>query len=187
MKLSDLTDMLATEVPGCPNATLRDALRWAQRELCNEGNVWIVSDEPVVSGASTDDAELEVPPGAEAIRIIQLLLNGRALIPGRDYQQSGANAVQFLRNTPQSNDLLGALACRPAFGQDMPAALLSRWAEALMDGARSRLLLMPQPWRDPALADFHRRKFIDAQADARALSRDGYQAGSIRMRAPRFA
>jgi len=187
MKLSDLTDMLAMDVPGCPSATLRDALRWAQRELCNEGNVWIVSDEPVVSGAGTDEAELEVPAGAEAIRIIQLLLNGRALIPGRDYQQTGANAIQFLRNAPHTDDLMGALACRPAYGQDMPVALLGRWAEALLDGARSRLLVQPKPWRDLALADFHRRKFIDAQADARALARDGFQAGSVRMRAPRFA
>lgn len=186
MKLIDLTDMLAMEAPGCPSATLRDALRWAQRELCNEGNAWIVSDEPVVSGASTGDAELEVPAGAEVVRVIQIIADGRPLIPGLDYRQSGANAIQFLRGSPQTDELMGALACRPVYGRDMPVALISRWADALMDGARSRLFVLPQPWRDPALAEFHRRKFIDAQADARALSRDGYQAGSVRMRVPRF-
>jgi len=186
MTLNDLVDSLIIEVPGCPLPTIRDMLRWAQRELCAEGNAWIVSDGPVVVGANTPFAEVDVPSGAETLRIIRLLQDGRALKPGLDYRQTGSNGVEFLRAVPPSNTLLGAIACRPAYGRDMPAELLSRWAEALLDGARSRLLALPQPWRDAQLAEHSRRRFLDHQAAARALAADGHQSGSVRMQARRF-
>lgn len=186
MTINDLVDSLIIEVPGCPLPTIRDMLRWAQRELCSEGNAWIVSDGPVVVGANTPFAEVDVPSGAETLRIIRLLQDGRELKPGVDFRQNASNGVEFLRSVPQSVTVLGAIACRPAYGKDMPAELLSRWAEALLDGARSRLLALPQPWRDVQLAEHSRRKFLDYQAEARALAVDGHQSGSVRMQTRRF-
>lgn len=184
MSTNDLAETLSIEVPGCPLATIRDMLRWAQRELCTEGNAWIVRGEPVVVAADTDYAELEVPVGAEALRIMGLLSGWRRLRPGSDYYQTGPNAVSF-RSRPGQSTLYGELACRPLPGADMPEELITRWGEPLMDGARYRLLMLPKPWRDPQLAEFHRRKFMDAQADARSLAIDGLQHGSIRMHARR--
>lgn len=186
MTLQELVESLIIEVPGCPLPTIRDMLRWAQRELCTEADVWIFSDGPVVVGANTPNAEVEVPSGAETLRIINLVEGGKLLKAGIDYRQTGSNGVEFLRK-PASNILLGTIACRPAHGQDMPDELISRWSEALMNGARYRLLLLPQPWRDPALSEFYRLKFLDVQSDARQLARDGHQSGSIRVRTPRFA
>lgn len=186
MNINDLTDSLIIEVPGCPLPTIRDMLRWAQRELCAEGNAWIVSDGPVVVGANTPFAEVDVPSGAETLRIVRLLQDGRELKPGLDYRQTGSNGVEFLRSVPHSVTLLGSIACRPAYGKDMPAELMSRWAEALLDGARSRLLSLPQPWRDAQLAEHFRRKFLDHQADARTLAADGNQSGSVRMHVRSF-
>ncbi|SEJ46749.1 hypothetical protein SAMN05216201_10989 [Pseudomonas linyingensis] len=185
MNTQELAESLSPELPGCPLATIRDMLRWAQRELCAEGNVWIVRDGPVVVAANTPYAEVEAPAGAEALRIIRLLLDGRPLRPGVDYRQHDTG-VEFLCGMPDSSTLLGAIACRPAYGQDMPAELIARWEEALLDGARYRLLRLPQPWRDPELAEFHRRRFLDAQSDARQMAVDGMQHGSIRMRTRRF-
>lgn len=185
--IADLVDDLVPEAPGCPASTVRDALRWAQRELCAEGNAWIVSDGPVVVGADTPFAEVEVPSGADALRIVSLLQGARELKPGLDYRQTGSNGVEFLRATPDSSTLLGSLACKPARGRDMPAELLARWEEAIKDGARSRLLTLPYPWRDLRLSEHYRRKFLDAQADARSLAASGYQSGSVRMRTRSFA
>lgn len=186
MTLNEMADTLIIEVPGCPLSTIRDMLRWAQRELCTEGNAWIVSDGPVVIGANTPFAEVDVPSGAETLRIVRLLQDGRELKPGLDYRQTGSNGVEFLRSVPKSVTLLGSIACRPAYGKDMPAELMSRWAEALLDGARSRLLRLPQPWRDVQLAEHSRLKFLDHQAHARALAADGNQSGSVRMQVRRF-
>ena len=186
MRLDDMVDALMLEVPGCPRPLIRDMLRWAQRELCAEGNAWIFNDGPVVVGANTPHAEVEVPSGAEALRLIDLRLpSGQALKPGYDYRQTGGNGVEFLRGRPDSITLLGSLACRPANGQDMPAELLARWSGALMDGARYRLLLLPQSWQNPQLAELYRRQFLAAQSDARQLAREGYQSGTYRAH-PRF-
>lgn len=184
--IADLVDDLMPQVPGCLAATVHDALRWAQRELCAKGSAWVVSDGPVVVGADTQFAEVDVPSGAEALRIVRLLQGGRELTPGLDYRQTGSNAVEFLRFTPSSSALLGALACKPARGRDMPPELLGRWDEAIKDGARSQLLMLPFPWRDPQLAEHYRRKFLDAQTDAHAQSYSGHQSGSVRMQIRNF-
>lgn len=186
MTINDLVDSLIIEVPGCPIPTIRDMLRWAQRELCDKGNTWIVSDGPVVVGADTPYAEVEAPPGAEVLRIISLLQDGRPLRPGVDYRQGAAGGVEMLRGTPGSSYLLGSIACRPAHGKDMPPDLLSRWDEALTDGALYRLLGLPQPWGNPGRAEFHRIKFSDAQSNARHLASDGAQYGSVRMKTRGF-
>lgn len=185
MTINDLADGLAVELPGCPLPTIRDMLRWAQRELCAEGNVWVSRDGPVVVAANTGHAEVEAPQGAEALRLMGLFVGARRLKPGLDYRQLGPFVVALARPAEQSS-LLGELACRPLPGLDMPAELLARWSEALLDGARYKLLTLPQPWRDLAAAGFHRRRFIEAQTDARALAHDGMQAGSVRMRVRRF-
>lgn len=185
MTINDLVDSLIIEVPGCPLPTIRDQLRWAQRELCAEGNVWISRDGPVVVAANTGHAEVEAPAGAEALRIVSLFDGARRLTPGVDYRQLGPSTVALTRPAGQSA-LLGELACRPLPGADMPPDLLARWGEALSDGARYKLLILPQPWRDAAMAEFYRRKFADAQTDARALAHDGMQYGSVRMSVRRF-
>lgn len=186
MNINELTDSLVIEVPGCPLPTIRDMIRWAQRELCTQASIWIEKDGPVVTGANTPFAEVDEPSGAEALRIVRLFDSGRELMPGKDYIQRGNNGVEFLGFKPSGITLLGEIACRPAYGRDMPSELLSRWAEALLDGARSRLLIMPQPWQNPELSEHYRRKFIDAQSYARSLAASGYQTGSVRMKAPRF-
>jgi hypothetical protein len=182
---AEMAETLSIELPSCPLATIRDMIRWAQRELCSEGNAWISRGEPVVAAADTDYAELEIPVGAEAIRIISLNSDGRVLRPGIDYTQTGPNSIVFL-SRPTSAMVYGELACRPSAGLDMPPEILTRWSEALMDGARYRLFMLPQSWREPNLAEFFRRKFMDSQADCRSISRSGYQAGSVKMQFPRF-
>lgn len=186
MTLEQMVSTLSGEMPDCPLATLREQLRWAQRELCAQGNAWIVDDGPVVVGANTLYAEIDVPAGAEAVRIISLRNEqGQELKPGFDYIQTAENAVQF-RLQPTASTMLGKLACKPAFGRDMPAVLLARWCEALMNGARHKLYLLPQPWRDPAYAQGCGEAFLTAQAESRQLASVGFQAGSVSMRVPRF-
>lgn len=186
MNIDSLVQSLIIEVPGCPLPTIRDMLRWAQRDLCVEGNVWIVSDGPAVVAANTRFAEVEAPTGAEVLRLMRLTLDGRDLVPGRDFKQSGGGGVEFIGVAPSSATLTGSVSCKPSYGKDMPGNLISRWSEAIMDGARYRLLSLPQPWRDTDRAEFHRRLFLDAQSHARQLAVDGVQHGSIRMRVRGF-
>lgn len=186
MNTNEMAQALASEFPGAALATLREQLREAQRVLCTDGNAWIVDDGPAVVGANTPFAEVEIPDGGEALRIIQLLdERGVTLRPGLDYVQSGANAVR-LKSPVAGVTLRGQVACRPVAGRDMPDELLARWEPALKNGARAKLYLLPQPWRDPAMAQFYQVQFNAALSDARQSARLGYQAGGARIRAPRF-
>nr|WP_298165340.1 hypothetical protein [uncultured Pseudomonas sp.] len=185
MNLNELIDLLAVDFPGCPRATLRDMLRWAQRELCAEGNAWIVNDGPAVVAAQSDTPEIEVPPGAEVLRIFWLKDDGRTLTPGDAYWQPSASAVAF-RYMPSSDELEGALVCRPVAGRDMPADLISRWSGALEHGAKYKLFAMPQPWRDLSLSEYHNHHFQGAQAESKHLASAGHQHGSVRMQVPNF-
>lgn len=185
MTINDLIDSLVVDVPGCPRATLRDMLRWSQRALCTEGTAWVYSDGPVVVGALTDVPEIEVPPGAEVLRIFTLKDAGSELIPGTDYWQPTAITVAF-RRAPSADELEGSLVCRPVAGRDMPVDLLSRWDQALIHGAKSRLFAMPQLWRDLSLSEYHNHHFLAAQGEAKHLASAGHQQGSLRMQVPRF-
>ena len=168
MKLNDLVQSLIIEVPGCPMPTIRDMLRWAQRELCSEGNVWIVNDGPAVVAANTSYAEVEAPQGAEVFA-------SHAAIPGWSRAQAWSLSLgrpvlallSFWAHHRKASVLTGSVSCRPAYGEDMPDALVSRWSETIMDGARYRLLNLPQPWQNAERAEFHRRLFLDAQSNAR--------------------
>jgi hypothetical protein len=179
---AQLAETLSIEVPSCPLSTIRDMIQWAQRDFCTHGNIWIVRDEPVVVAADTDYPELEIPTGGEAIRIISLTTSNGTLKPDIDFRQVGVNSIKFA-SKPKDPVLYGAMSCRPVIGKDMPEELISRWSEELMDGARSRLFMLPnQPWSSPELAQFYRLKFMDSKSDAIAKARDGYQFGSVRMR-----
>jgi hypothetical protein len=184
---AQLAITLSTEFPACPLATIRDMIRWAQRTLCYEGNIWVVRDAPCVTAADTDYAELEAPATGEAVTVMGLLdENGRGYKPGIDYIQLSPTEIEF-RTKPKTKVIWGQMICRPKIGLDMPAELITRWSESLMDGARYKLLLLPQPWKDPQLADFYNRKFLDQQSAARDQAQNGYQYGSVRAKTRPFA
>lgn len=185
MTLDDLVDDVALEVPDAPLATIRDMLRWAARELCTEADVWVTTGEPVVVAADTPYAELEAPSDGEPLRIVSLLAEGRPMKAGVDYVQTGPRRIEF-RQTPETKLLYGELACRPVMGAMIPDELLSRWAEALGNGARYRLLRLPQPWQNMQLAEYYRGQFLADQATAKGLSRLGHHSGSARVAMWRF-
>lgn len=183
---SELAISLSTEFPSCPLATIRDMIRWAQRTLCYEGNIWIVRDAPVVTAADTDYAEIEAPANAEAISIMRLFdANGNTYRPGIDYVQTSPVEVSF-NSKPKANTVWGQVICRPKIGQDMPKDLITRWGESLLDGARYKLLMLPQPWANAQLGDYYNRKFLDQQSAARDLAQNGYQYGSVRAKGRSF-
>jgi len=186
MTLDDLIDDVALDVPDAPRASIRDTLRWAQRELAREGNAWVVSDEPVIVAADTAYAELEPPVDAEPVRILSVEVDGRAIHPGSDYRQVSPTRIE-LRRTPDASTLRGRLAVAPTSdAPDLPLELLSQHAETLKHGARYRLLMLPQAWRNPEIAMLHQRYWLAGISDAKRLASYGFQAGGARVRTRRF-
>ena len=185
MTLEDLTQATLIEVPEAPIMTVRDMVRWAMGVLCAEGNAWVVDDEPVVAGANTSYAELEAPVDAFPVRLLAVEVGGRALRPGIDYEQASPTRIT-LKPAIKTSTLRGRLAVRPRLGKAMPEELLDRHAETLRHGALARLLMLPQPWREPELALYHQRLWDAGVNDAMRLAAYGHQVGGARVRPRRF-
>lgn len=181
MTLNELADDIALDVPDAPLATIRDMIRWAERQFCTDADAWVVTQEPVVVAADTPYAEVEAPAGAEPMRIVVLKSEGRDLKPGFDYVQVTPTRVDF-RQTPKVSILYGELAVRPKVGQSMPDADFARWADDIGHGARHRLMMLPQPWKDLQLAEYHRKLFQAGKHDAKQASRLGHQLGGAQVK-----
>jgi hypothetical protein len=182
--MDDLVQAVVQDVPEAPLMTVRDMLAWAQGRLCREGNAWVVIDEPVVVASDTPYAEMEAPSGAVAVRLLQVMLDGRALTPGIDYHQVTPTRVEF-NDMPDQSLLYGRMAVAPMPGESMPDELLQEYAETLRHGALSRLLLLPQPWRDAEKSMYHEKLWRAGVNDAKRLNVYGYQPGA-RVRKRRF-
>lgn len=174
MTLDELVTDTALAVPDTPRASIQDMLRWAARELCDQGNAWVVKQSLAASG-EPPSAELAAPEGAEPLRVINLAFPHRQTAPDR---------VEFQRYP--GDEVIARVAVRPLPGQDLPETLLSRYAETLRHGALARLLLLPQPWRDPELALDHRRQWLAGITEAKSQATHGFQRGGARVRPRRF-
>jgi len=184
MTLDELVSDVALEVPDAPRASIRDTLAWAAREFCTEADAWVTGEEPIIYGADTDHPML-VPPQGEPVRIISLTLGGREVTQGSAFEQRGPTDIHF-HQRPSVSVVYGRLACRPRVGDMPPAEVTSRWSTAIADGARWRLLMLPQPWRNPELALYYQQRFLAGIAEARQHARLGHARGSARVKARRF-
>jgi len=184
MTLNELVNQVVQDVPEAPLLTIRETLARMARELCTEADAWVQRGEPVVVAANTDYPQVVASQG-EPLRIVSLTLHGRERMQGDGFRQPAPTVIEFDRR-PEGSLLYGQLACRPAPGDMPPEEVVSRWGEVIADGARWRLLLLPQPWRNAELASYYQQRFLAGVADARQHARLGHARGGARVKARRF-
>lgn len=175
MTLAQMVDHIMIDVPGCPMVTIKDAVLWAQAELCRQGNAW-VETVPVEMIDGRGDVAV---PGADLVRVLVCFSGGRKM-RREDYSVIPPSGV-----TTGRDNISVYVALEPAAAGSMPEHIAHTYREGIMSGARARLLAMPQPWRDLSLADYHSREFQDAVNLAKELSWAGVQGGGVRMSIPR--
>ncbi|SDI27929.1 hypothetical protein SAMN04487867_10466 [Vreelandella titanicae] len=184
MSSDDLVQDVITIVPEAPFMTIREALQWSARKFCTEADAWVTDEQPIIYGADSDYPMIVAPQG-EPLRIVSLTLNGREVTQGEGFEQSSPTAIHFSQK-PKESAVSGRLACRPKRGDMPPAEVTDRWSEPIADGATWRLLMMPQPWKNPELAIYYERRFLAGITDARQHSRLGHARGGARVKARRF-
>jgi len=164
--------------------TIRESLSRMAREMCTEADIW-VEQGPVVVAANTDYPQVAGMDG-EPLRIRWLLLGGRRVRQSNStFVQHTPETITFSRK-PEESLLEGALACRPSPGDMPPDEVVSRWGEVIADGARWRLLMMPQKWQNAELASYYNRQYRLGVASARQLSALGHAHGGSRVKPRRF-
>ncbi|MDP4546486.1 hypothetical protein [Marinobacter sp. MDS2] len=180
MTQDELIDQVLLDIPGAPRATVRDQLKRMARELCQAADAWVHRGYVVVA-ARSHYPQLIVPEGAEPLRIRSLKAGDRVLRLGADYRQPEPGRVEMLRQ-PDRDSLTGELACRPTTTEPLPESLLNDWADPIGNGARWRLLMMPQPWKDPALAAHYHTQYRAGVHDAKQAATLGHARGGARVR-----
>ena len=178
MQLDELTDLVRLDIPDAPAATVKDQIRRMAREFCTEADAWVQEGE-VVSGARSDQPQVTASTG-QPLRVIDLF-DGEKRIPSGGFYQLTPTTITFYRE-PDNDTLKGRVACRPALGNDPPDEVLERWAEPIGDGARWRLLMMPQPWQSGDLAAIYKRSYTAGLNEAKRLSRLGHNYARNRVR-----
>ena len=182
MKLDDLTRQVLQEVPEAPLMTIKDQIRRMAREFCTEADAWVETGY-VVAGATGQYPQIVSGQG-QPLRVIELF-DGEERISGGSFRQSTSTTIEFDR-TPENDMLKGRVACRPGLDDDPPDEVLERWAEPIGDGAKWRLLMMPQPWQNGELSSFYQRSYNAGINEAKRLSRLGHNNGRNRVRARPF-
>lgn len=174
----DLLQTVVQDVPEAPLMSVRDAIRWAEFRLCQDGNAWIVD------AAVTQEGAIMAPEGCHGVRVLTLYRNGRALKPGVDYQQPSPESVA-IRHMSAADTFTARIAVKPTSDGSVPDELRRQHFETLRHGATLRLLLLPQPWRNVEQAAYHETQFNAGINDAYRLSVYGQQQGA-RVQARRF-
>ncbi len=184
MSIDDLVQDVITFVPEAPLMTIREAVQWAARKLCTEADAWVTEEQPIIYGADSDYPMIVAPQG-EPLRIVSLTLNGREAVQGEGFEQRSPTEIHFSQK-PRESAVSGRLACRPKRGNMPPAEVSERWSEPIIDGATWRLLMMPQPWKNPELASYYERRFLAGISDAKQHSRLGHARGGARVKMRRY-
>lgn len=185
MDIEDLVDKVMLDVPDCPLMTIRQAVLWAARDFCTRADAWVERDKHVVAMINPLEGQVISPTFGEPVRLVSLKIGDKDTTQDGLWQQPTPTTVKFTREI-EDQILIGALAMRPHRDKAPPEEVIIRWGEAFEDGARYRLLIMPQPWRDPDMAQHYRTQFSQAVSEAKAASRLGHARGHNRVKPRRF-
>lgn len=186
-------------VLGCPTPTVDRALCDAMREFCTGAPVWVEWSDDVTADGTTQRFDFDIPRGAELVKARRCVVNGQdygvrssADLPD-DWQDEEAtdpdstliqidNAEFLVVPMPSSGHVIRVeLVLKPTITATTFAdVMLDRFAEAIADGAKARLLLVPgQAWTNPAMAGLCKGQFDAAKALA---ANDGFRQRNLAER-----
>lgn len=194
--LDDLVLPLRAHATGASLGLLKQAYLEAARKFFHESTAWRDEIGSITVGSSNaaytlaptqTDAEV-----FDATRVWhkdnRLVKKSRTQIQTR-YSKGNSPAV-FRIGAPNSlhiapgpdedvsSDLVVHGALRPTRTADvLDDEAADRFDEALLNGARWKILLMPQPWRDVSMAEYYRKLFQDSLDREHALAADDGQVG----------
>lgn len=174
---SDMVDLVAPDVPGCPDVVIERAILNATRTFCQK-TTWLRLHDvgPIAPVADVENYDLSdsLPDLVEVVSILSAYQGKRPLHPLPSSQVSKSKsltATHFLHPGASHVGLhpipLGAglpvylvVAIKPALAATGAySALLDEFEQEIVHGAKAELKLQRQPWRDVELADYHMKEF----------------------------
>lgn len=198
-----LPDVLP-EVPGCPSAMARHAVRRSIRRLCASG-LWNELLPPISTIAGVGDYDVVAIGDREVERVSLVFYDGMELehmpIERARYHQgidwrtkTAVTPSAYTMTDPRTLYLVPAPSdaktdvievradLKPTNDANaVPEFFLQDWPEAVAAGALTRLLMQrKQPWADPQMASVYERAFNSAVASAGVQVARGHSDAPIR-------
>lgn len=211
MNTADLLPYLLAEVPGVPDVTAKQALTMAAIEFCRETQAWSELQDPIAVIDKIHTYDLEPVTGASIVTVKQVWAADRELVPvtlaklvevmpnwqtaqGSDpVYYNGAADWSSIRIFPtpinaNRQKLTLRVAYQPSLtATTLPDFLVNVYLEAILSGAKARLMLMPQKaWTNPELGGYHKGLFDAAIVQSRIDDMHERHPGTITVRPRRF-
>lgn len=190
-KYADLINEVLPYLAADPSDPVTEqAIRRTVIQFCSESWIWKVFQDPVSVLIGISQYDLEPESGSDVSAVVAVELDGVPLIPKtpvllnkeiprwktvagtpKYFTQMDTESLYLapLPQSSQNNALSITLALQPTQKSDgFPAWIYNQYADALIQGAVARLMLMSgKPWADPANGLDHRNTFTAEIANAR--------------------
>ena len=197
--LSSLYPDVLPYVPGCPDPMLDQEIRRAAIEFFRRSRAWMAWLDPIVVSSAIQEYDLDLPANAQVFRIEAASLNGReypvsglrALTADPSYDNAEqAAAVSLDRLSVVLTQALGdgdRLQIRAALTLSKTAlslddALFDQHSDAIVEGAKYRLMRVPGVLHKPQEAQEARGNFEAAIAAASHSAWRGHTNATPRAR-----
>lgn len=211
MTPSDLLPYILPEVPGAPDALVKQAIMRAANDFCTETGVWSEIQDPTPVVDNVNEYDLDAPSGAQVITIKSIWMVNRELVPVTmerlqelipNWQESKGSDPAYYNCAQDYSTVriypipLGANGAKMTiraiyapnqFGTTLPAFLVDKYLDEIMAGAKSRLMIMPnKSWSQPQLAMVNATVFNEGVVKAKVFQAHDKVAGSVRVRPVRY-
>jgi hypothetical protein len=212
MNTSDLIHFLAPELPGCPDAVIKQHLVQAAIEFCTETLAWQEIQEPTIVVDRQNLLDVDAPRDARIVTVRDIWANSRKLRPVTMAQlfevipnwqtAQGSEPTYYNASTDWRSISIfpipveanrAKLTMRVAYAPKLTATTLpdeicTKYLDGLLGGTKSRLMIMPgKTWTNAQMAIVYRTQFTDQMLKAKIDDMHDRVQGSLSVRPHPFA
>ncbi len=198
------------DAPGCPEAVALREVKSAMIEFCKRSHIWLYSSDPIPAIANVPDYVLDIPPHADSALIKSVRFLGKELhlrteeeldkaSPGWRTKTGSPHFYVILQPTeilmdrsPSEaiiNDAITAsFALMPKKdAKEVEDFFFNDWCEEIADGAKYRLLRMPdRAWTNPQMAAHFYKSFWVGIARAKIKINTANGSRELTVKRPRI-
>ena len=163
--IGSLANAMVSELPGCGDLMVRQALGNSLREFCRETDACMTSVRVPGFDYGPRGVLLAAPPGMIVLSVLDAKADGRRV--GFEVSWSGSATFAHV-DAPHGSDVEIRFSLAPKVGGEAcPAWFKDRFAEAIVAGAMWHLMTMTgKAWSDAARASVYGARYAAAVAEA---------------------
>lgn len=206
MQIADFYPIVAPDLPGCPDETLRRAIVASVLTLCSEARIWRELQDPIQLVDGLREYDIDAPAGGRITNIDEVFCGSRELprltlnelnwrLP--DWQTSKGSSPAFYTSSndwgsinvyPMPFEPTETIVCRAEYepqskATSLPDFILERYEDEIAMGTKARCMITKNvPWSDATMAEYWRARFGDAVSDAKIKMIHERSRGNMRVK-----